>query len=491
MRKFISLLLPLLVACGGGGEAASSDRQNQVPRPPAPSTSYSLLPEHQGNWQQFSASLSDSTTLLAAGYAEDATFEMEDGTTRTLVLSGRGGTHLGRLDGEGKMQWLLDFRSRSWCGPIAMDSLADGSVVLAIQFTNDLTLPQRGGGPDETFGAPNGVVLTRYSQLGERLWATLAVDGLYIEINELSAWGDGSCAICGQVRRDDVTFGPGTAGETTVALGVDDNFEYTARYDAAGTLVWLRRLADGGQSENWSCDTLADGSLLVTGSHVDPIRIGSTDLSSDFGAYLLRLDASGGLSWVREFASTGWVHVGAVRKLTDGRITVAGSAFRDLTIVDRSSPVSGGRFGFLAYLDADGSLQQMRTFRDTNYLGWLRLLELRDGGLALAGVGRATVDFGDGLTLDGLDPSTLYHFVVRMDEQGEIVWARADGNGSDVRLYSLIEQPNGAIALSGSYRRTYAVDLGTPEEQSTPVIDGNVYRHFHTQFHDDGAFGTR
>jgi hypothetical protein len=490
MRKFLPALLVTLTACGGGGEIETTSNQGE---PPIPTSSFSLLPAHQGSCEQFSASLSDNSTMLAAGYAEDAEFEMADGTTRSLIESGWGGTHLGRLDGEGRMRWLLDLRSTAGCLPIAMDSLADGSVILAVQFSRDVTLPTRGGAADQTFRSQYGVVLCRYSADGERLWATLAVDGLYIKINELTTWDDGSCAFCGQVRRVDVTFGPGTAGEVTVPLGVDDYRDVVARYDATGTLDWLRQLASGGQSENAGCAAMPDRSLLVSGTHIDPVRIGSTDLASPFGAYLCRLDASGGIRWVREAASSGWARIGVTRRLRDGRIAIYGTAFRTLTLTDRAGPVTttGLRFGFLALLDDDGYLQQIRTFTETNYLGWTRLLELRDGGLALAGVGRSVVDFGDGVTFDGIDPSTLYHFIVRMNDRGEIVWARADGNGSDLRLYSLIEQPNGAIALSGSYRHSYAVDLGTAHERSTPVIDGNVYRHFYTQFHDDGTFGTR
>jgi len=118
-------------------------------------------------------------------------------------------------------------------------------------------------------------------------------------------------------------------------------------------------------------------------------------------------------------------------------------------------------------------------------------IELRDGGFALAGTSRGRTYLDDANTLDGEDPVRLYQFLIRTDAAGDDLWARMDGNGRDLRIHGLLEHPNGALALVGSYNGAHVVDRGLPTERSTREIGGNHYRTYYTQFHRDGTFGER
>ena len=126
-----------------------------------------------------------------------------------------------------------------------------------------------------------------------------------------------------------------------------------------------------------------------------------------------------------------------------------------------------------------------------NFLGYLQFVELRDGGFALAGTSRGRTYFDATTTYDGSDPIRLYHFLLRTDAAGNDLWMRADGNGRDLRIHGLIEHPNGALGLVGSYNGQHVLDEGLPTEHSTPEIAGDYYRTFYEQFHADGAFGGR
>jgi len=501
MRSFLLLASLFLAACGGGATEPNAG-PSETQEPPAPATtSFSLLPEARSAWETLASSVSDNSTLILGSFYEELSLEMDDATVTTLTATKYSDGYLGRLDGAGRMRWLLQIASTGGCGPLAMDRLPDDSVIAAFWYRTNLTLPSRGGA-DLTLRTDQGVALARYSADGERLWAVVAAEGKNVRVNDLSVWSDGSSAFCGRLSFP-TTFGPGTAGETTIDADPDFSatHEYYARFDAQGALHFAATLTGATlQTEARSCQAMRDGSLVVAGMQQSDVTIGGTTLPLPSGAsvagYLARISATGTVRWARAFTAPDVVVPGDMNVRSDGRILATGTFNRTATLESRAGPLAldprlSSRHGYLATLDEDGYVESVRTIGDTNFLAYMRVIELADGGVALAGSARSTLYLDATERLDGLDANTLYHFVIRVDAQGDDVWARADGDGSDLRLYSLLEHPDGSIAVSGSYRNSYTVGLGTADERSTPPIDGNVYRGFYTRFHDDGAFGTR
>jgi len=495
MRSLPLLLALLAACCGGSGSDAVDD--NQAPgSPPPPSTSFAFLPEADASWELFSETAGAQDTLLLGGFDEEMAFPMADGSTTSLVPA-RGDTYLGRMNDAGRMAWLLQIRSDDFCYPVGMAKRPDGSVLLALQFRTNAFFPTPGGA-DLPFVASDGIIVARYSADGTRLAYRRVAHGTRLKIRAFEAWDDGSYALVGTFRGE-VTIAPSTAGETTLTAPPTETAdrEFVARLDASGEILYAKSLTATADSTSNACAAGTDGSLLVCGTHREDVAIGGVALTAPsdayWGAYLVRLAPDGAIDWVRAITGPESVYPQSLTTMRDGRVLLTVDFWPSMRLPDGSTVAPGlsGRHGCVAAVTADGSIDVLHVYGHANFLSYLRAIELEDGGIAFAGTSRSYLKFEDGALLEGLDAGTLFHFVVRYDAAGNRVWAREDADSSDTRVYGLVEHPAGSIGLSGSYRSSYTVDRGGAHETGTAVAEGNVYRHFYTQFHPDGAFGNR
>lgn len=155
-----------------------------------------------------------------------------------------------------------------------------------------------------TLTAPNSstdVFLVRYSPAGELLWATRG-GGIWTDLgNAVSADKYGFSYLTGSFEN---TASFGSLQTTATTLDYPDVF--IACYDSQGTPQWLQKIGGTGLEKVTGICAGIPGKVAVTGTFVQPITAGLTQLTSAGGLdiYLCQYDSSGSLTWAQRAGGT-------------------------------------------------------------------------------------------------------------------------------------------------------------------------------------------
>ena len=155
----------------------------------------------------------------------------------------------------------------------------------------------------------------------------------------------------------------------TASKGAGSADAWVLRLDAAGNLVWDRTFGAAVEDTAAALIVLADGGLAVAG-------ITESKGAGGLDVWVLRLDAAGNLLWDRTFGGADWDAAQALTALPDGGFALAGWT--------RSKGAGAGDAWVLG-LDATGGLVWERTFGGSGHDEALWVTALPDGGLAGAG----------------------------------------------------------------------------------------------------------
>ena len=211
--------------------------------------------------------------------------------------------------------------------------------------------------------------------------------------------------------------------------GVSDAF--IAKYDSAGSILWVRTVGGTGEETANSVAVDADDNCYLTGYFQKAASFGSTSLTNRGGVdlFLAKYDPNGTLLWARSAGGPGEDIAFAVATDPQGGVVVAGyfngqAQFESVQLV-----AAGKKDLFVAKYDSSGALQW------ANSAGGLlddiaRSLAVdTEGGVVVAGtLEPGDVQFG-ATTLTGTVKRT---FVARYDGTGLLQWVRVAG-GSESR----------------------------------------------------------
>ena len=151
--------------------------------------------------------------------------------------------------------------------------------------------------------------------------------------------------------------------------------------------------------------------------------------AGNYDFWLVRTDANGDSLWSRSFGGRSVEWCNSIIGTADGGFALSGYTW---------SFGAGGYDFWLVRTDENGDSLWSRTFGGRDWDNCYALIQVADGGFALAGI---TNSFGAG----GYD-----FWLVRTDENGDSLWSRTFGGGNDEWCcYSLIQTADGGFALAG------------------------------------------
>jgi uncharacterized delta-60 repeat protein len=192
-----------------------------------------------------------------------------------------------------------------------------------------------------------------------------------------------------------------------------------------GSLTWAKTYGGTNDDIAHSIIQTADGGFLVTGWTKSFYLGGSSNL------FVLKLAADGSLSWAKIVWGINDEEPGtpsSIIQSPDGGFIIVGYT--------RSAGV-GGSDAFVVKLASDGSLLWAKTIGGVGDDRANAVVQTPDGGVVFAG---ATSSFGSG----GAD-----FFIVKMDANGTLLWAKTFGDVSDNAAVSLIRAQDGDLAIMG------------------------------------------
>jgi len=472
LTKAAIAVVLVLVLCGCGGEEPKGD----LPV---------IWAERAGGPGEDAAravAVDPSGAVYVAGHFEQqAVFgEGEPGQSQLDGIGGGRDAFLARLTAEGELLWAV---RAGGVGDDAVHSLAvapDGSVFATGVFANGAVFGVGSATETELSTAAGNTFVARYDAAGELIWAR-ATAGLWTAAEgcyrvSAAALEDGSVAIKGTFAGS-ATFGAGEQGETTlVASGSRDDF--AARYDAAGALVWARRL--GGSGGAGGIAALADGRLAAGGDFEHAVVLGAGEpgeveltAAGLVDVYVAVLGSDGELAWAERAGSSGLETATGVAALGDGSFLLTGFFMGEITFdADEQGELtlesSGADTSYVARYSGGGAVAWAIPLGGGGWLDTCAVAPLPGDRFAVTGLfdDAAPAVLGQGtdreLTLEstgGLDV-----FLAVFDAQGSLSHGTSFGSSGygavDDAGNAVASGPDGSLVIAGSFEGDRLV-LGT------------------------------
>jgi len=314
-----------------------------------------------------------------------------------------------------------------------------------------------------------------------RRWGGTSTDGAY----GLAIGADSSVSTTGWFVGT-VDFNPGAGVFNITSNGSRDVF--ASRLDADGNFAWAAGIGGTGTDNGSAIAVASDGGVALTGTFVgsadfDP-GSGVTTLASAGGTdvFVMRLDATGGLSWARGMGGAGDDYGYAIALADNGSVNTTGyfNASGDFDPEGGVAMLYGvGNEMFVSSLDAAGHFAGARSAGGTGGEYGRGLAALADGSLLVAGNFSNTADFDPTAGIYSLTPAQNgYHdiYLLRLLPPHApsnfavscLALPKGSAVGTIVGLLSVADaDPN--------ERLTYALVGGAGSEGNAAFrVDGNV-----------------
>jgi hypothetical protein len=187
--------------------------------------------------------------------------------------------------------------------------------------------------------------------------------------------------------------------------------------DGLGNMLWNRTYIGSAES----LVAASDGGYALAGGYADDV-------------YLAKTDANGNLQWNRTYGGTGPEGGFSVVQTTDGGYAIAGYSGHYYT--DRWGQIYIGIDDvYLVKTDANGNMQWSNTYGDTAPQCGYSLVQVNDGGYAIAGY-------------TGYDYPDVYF--VKTTSSGNVQWERNYGGTNKDEGRSVIQAIDGGYVIAGT-----------------------------------------
>lgn len=170
-----------------------------------------------------------------------------------------------------------------------------------------------------------------------------------------------------------------TGGDITGNNGTTDF--WVARLDASGTLVWQKALGGSGDDRGYAVAPTSDGGYIVAGA-TNSTDGNVTGLKGLYDFWVVKLNSTGTITWQKCFGGNSIDEAKSVEQTSDGGYIVAGwtrSNNLDITVNN------GGSDFWVIKLDASGSLTWQKSLGGSGDEVASSVKQTADGGYIVAG----------------------------------------------------------------------------------------------------------
>jgi hypothetical protein len=218
----------------------------------------------------------------------------------------------------------------------------------------------------------------------------------------------------------------------TNSYGAGSNDFWLVKTDSAGIAQWNKTYGGGDDDIATSLIKTSDGGYALTG-YTMSFGAGSTDF------YLVKTDSDGNMQWNKTYGGGDGDYAYSAVQTSDGGYALAGLTYS-------YAPAQSGDI-WLVKTDSAGTVQWNKTYGGTGYYEADSVIQMSDGGYALAGL---TTSYGAGY-YDSL--------LVKTDSTGTVQWNRTEGGTDADFAKSLVQTSDGGYLFAGY---TYSFGAGTP-----------------------------
>ena len=231
-------------------------------------------------------------------------------------------------------------------------------------------------------------------------------------------------------------------GDVSVNYGAADY--WVIKLDASGNLSWQRSFGGTYSDEANSIQQTDDGGYIVAGSsESNDGYVSGNNGGKDY--WIVKLDTSVNLSWQTSLGGSNNEVPHSIQQTNDFGYIVAGVSTSD------DGDVSGNNGSgdcWIVKLDVSGNLSWQRSLGGSGWDQANSIQQTDDGGYIVAGF--STSNDGDVSGSNGF----LDSWIVKLDVSGNITWQKSLGGSNDEVAYSIQQTSDGGYIVAGASNST-------------------------------------
>jgi hypothetical protein len=388
-----------------------------------------------------------------------------------------------KFDNSGNFIWVKTIGGINYCSGSSLTIDNSGNIYITGFFEGTADF-NPGSGINNLTGTGSTFVL-KLNSAGDFVWAKnvdingYALVDVTIDLNY-------NVIITGR-HSGSSDFDPGSGTFNLTSSGLIDIF--ILKLDVLGNFVWAKSIGSSNIDSGQSLDTDNNGNVYITGlfsstADFDP-GVGTFNLTSSgiTDIFILKLDASGNLNWVKQFGNTGNDMGSSIVLDATGDVYITGDFEGS---VDFSSGMgSGGSItsignsdAFILKLNSSGNFIWVKQFGGTAYqLG--KSITIDDtGDIYATGEFNGTVDFDPNLGTYNLSTNAGQDvYIIKIASSGNFVWAKNFGNSLGSYLNSIAVGLDGSVYTTGSYQGTMDFDPSSNVYNLTSSGSYDIFIH--------------
>ncbi len=264
----------------------------------------------------------------------------------------------------------------------------------------------------------------------------------------------------------------------------------------AQSLAWGGRFGGDGEDVVLAMHTDASGNTYTTGYFTNTADFDITDgeysltTNADYNCFIQKTAPDGSLLWAKSMGGEFGDYGTKIATDSEGNVYLTG-VFQDIADFDPGENefllTSAGSLDiFIVKLDSHGDLVWAKQFPGTEYEESNGIGVDSDDNVYISGYFYAELDFNPGEEEYLLTPSIGDGFLVKLDKDGEFLWAQqVGGEGFDL-ITGMQTMPNGDVYMSGNFEGTVDFDpsdgliflTADPDTMGIFVYHVNTYGEF-------------
>jgi gliding motility-associated-like protein len=300
-----------------------------------------------------------------------------------------------------------------------------------------------------------------------------------------------------------VDMDPGPGINNGQMIGRQDAF--LLKLDQNGNLLWEKQFGGAGANNGaagYAVDVDQNDNVILTGSFYGTIDVdpgSGTTLLTGLGSstvFLVKLTSGGNFLWGTQVGGTGSVYgyVDAEDIKSDGSGNIfatgwfGGSCDFDVRGSHTNLTSGGPADGFICKFDGNGNFLWVKSLGSSvaNNVIQPRGIDVDEtGDVYSSGSFIGTQDFDpSGNTYNLVSNGSFDAFLVKLNPQGDFLWAKNLGSSDVDYAYDVCVTPLGNVFMIGGYNKTVDFDPGPGTSTISNLYDWSVI----TKFDADGNF---
>lgn len=313
-------------------------------------------------------------------------------------------------------------------------------------------------------GSPNNMFILKLNPSGNFVWVKCFGDTSTIKSLSLSSDSSGNIYATGCFNGI-VDFDPGAG---VFNLNSSNENVFVLKLDLNGNFVWAKSIGSAtGYFESPTIHADQAGNSHITGTFsgtgdFDPGTGTSihSNLTGFPSSYILKLDALGNFNWVKHISGNQSVFSTSINTDRNGDVIVVGG-FQDTADFDPgvgTSILVGSGYSnvFILKLSSSGNYLWARNVGGSESDLAVSVVSDPNGNIYTSGTFLGTVDFDPGpgmLNLtSGYSVFPTDVFILKLDENGELVWAKNLTISSCHNYYPLALDPSNDVYMCGDFK---------------------------------------